>query len=180
MHDIYLFLMKILIKYIFIEVFLLANNILCLSLVQCPLTSQLLLLYYLLLYEDCRVTSSPPPAKGGAFAYSPSLFSQLPIRYLLSRAQRDQAMYAGESNKELFFVPQRYFTKSCHSLSHKDIFECIPVVDAVWIGKRSTYKIYQPYINHQKVNQHSIIFLKLCTCNLCPHSVYISTSVFAR
>ncbi|CAL4223863.1 unnamed protein product, partial [Meganyctiphanes norvegica] len=61
------------------------------------MTSQLLLLYYLLLYEDIRlnnmhilITSQRRP-----HSYSQNLFAQLPIRYLLSQAQKEQRLYAG-------------------------------------------------------------------------------------
>lgn len=61
------------------------------------MTSQLLLLYYLLLYEDIRlnnmqilITSQRRP-----HSYPQNLFAQLPIRYLLSQAQKEQRLYAG-------------------------------------------------------------------------------------
>lgn len=60
------------------------------------MTSQLLLLYYLLLYEDLRLTTQQQQQQHKQYTYSPDLFAQLPIRYLLSSAQRDQSMYGGE------------------------------------------------------------------------------------
>ncbi|XP_063858155.1 integrator complex subunit 2-like isoform X1 [Scylla paramamosain] len=61
------------------------------------MTSQLLLLYYLLLYEDVRLTNSHQllASSRRVLSYSPHLFAQLPIRYLLSHAQKEQRLYAG-------------------------------------------------------------------------------------
>ena len=59
--------------------------------VCCVLTSQLLLLYYLLHHEHLRLSLSSQCRQ-----YSPSLFSQLPIRYLLSKAQKNHHLYGGE------------------------------------------------------------------------------------
>ncbi|XP_076045426.1 integrator complex subunit 2 [Oratosquilla oratoria] len=67
----------------------------------CPvvsvMTAQLLLLYYLLLYEDMRLNSMHQLAMHNrrVYSYSPHLFAQLPIRYLLTHAQREQRLYAG-------------------------------------------------------------------------------------
>ncbi|XP_053643818.1 integrator complex subunit 2 isoform X2 [Cherax quadricarinatus] len=61
------------------------------------MTSQLLLLYYLLLYEDMRLNNTHQLLANSrrVHSYSPHLFAQLPIRYLLSHAQREQRLYAG-------------------------------------------------------------------------------------
>ncbi|XP_068239156.1 integrator complex subunit 2 isoform X2 [Palaemon carinicauda] len=61
------------------------------------MTSQLLLLYYLLLYEDVRLNNTHQLITNNRriHSYSPHLFAQLPIRYLLSHAQREQRLYAG-------------------------------------------------------------------------------------
>lgn len=61
------------------------------------MTSQLLLLYYLLLYEDVRLSNSHQllSCARRIHIYSPHLFAQLPIRYLLSHAQKEQRLYAG-------------------------------------------------------------------------------------
>ncbi|KAL0266334.1 UNVERIFIED_CONTAM: hypothetical protein PYX00_008909 [Menopon gallinae] len=61
------------------------------------LTSQLLLLYYLLLYEDTRLTNSSAFIAAGkrVVSYSAEFMSELPIKYLLQQAQKDQSSYAG-------------------------------------------------------------------------------------
>ncbi|XP_071540671.1 integrator complex subunit 2 isoform X2 [Panulirus ornatus] len=61
------------------------------------MTSQLLLLYYLLLYEDVRLNNTHQLLANSrrVHSYSPHLFTQLPIRYLLSHAQKEQRLYAG-------------------------------------------------------------------------------------
>ncbi|KAK7081370.1 hypothetical protein SK128_014730, partial [Halocaridina rubra] len=61
------------------------------------MTSQLLLLYYLLLYEDVRLNNTHQllTTNHRVLSYSPHLFAQLPIRYLLSHAQREQRLYGG-------------------------------------------------------------------------------------
>ncbi|BES96047.1 integrator complex subunit [Nesidiocoris tenuis] len=57
------------------------------------LTSQLLMLYYLLHYEDVRLSTSATNRK--VKAYSQEFLAELPIKYLLQQAQRDQASYGG-------------------------------------------------------------------------------------
>jgi integrator complex subunit 2 len=61
------------------------------------LTPQLLLLYYLLLYEDCRLTNAHILASFNRKIkiYSPEFMSELPIKYLLHHAQKDQSSYSG-------------------------------------------------------------------------------------
>ncbi|CAG9832502.1 unnamed protein product [Diabrotica balteata] len=63
------------------------------------LTPQLLLLYYLLLYEDCRLNNAllNLMASGGRKIkkYTPEFMSELPIKYLLHHAQKDQSSYSG-------------------------------------------------------------------------------------
>ncbi|KAG1673893.1 Integrator complex subunit 2 [Nymphon striatum] len=61
------------------------------------LTSQLLLLYYLMLYEDCRLMNMKNIVNSGykVKCYSDQLLSQLPIKYLLQQAQKEQQNYAG-------------------------------------------------------------------------------------
>lgn len=61
------------------------------------LTSQLLLLYYLLLYEDVRLTNTHSYIQAGrkVKSYSTEFLSELPIKYLLQQAQKDQQSYAG-------------------------------------------------------------------------------------
>lgn len=61
------------------------------------LTSQLLLLYYLLLYEDIRLANMHSHFLAGRKikSYSAEFLSELPIKYLLQQAQKDQQSYAG-------------------------------------------------------------------------------------
>lgn len=61
------------------------------------LASQLLLLYYLLLYEDIRLTNAPALIVSGRKikSYSAGFLSELPIKYLLHQAQKDQMSYGG-------------------------------------------------------------------------------------
>lgn len=74
-----------------------ANSISGSTPVASVMTSQLLLLYYLLLYEDVRLSNSHQllSCARRIHIYSPHLFAQLPIRYLLSHAQKEQRLYAG-------------------------------------------------------------------------------------
>lgn len=64
---------------------------------EASLTPQLLLLYYLLLYEDCRLTNAHALAASHRKIkiYSPEFLSELPIKYLLHHAQKDQSSYSG-------------------------------------------------------------------------------------
>ncbi|CAH1986857.1 unnamed protein product [Acanthoscelides obtectus] len=61
------------------------------------LTPQLLLLYYLLLYEDFRLSNAHALASSGRKIkrYTPEFMSELPIKYLLHHAQKDQSSYSG-------------------------------------------------------------------------------------
>ncbi|XP_076254757.1 integrator complex subunit 2 isoform X2 [Rhynchophorus ferrugineus] len=61
------------------------------------LTPQLLLLYYLLLYEDCRLNNAHLLASSGKKIkqYTSEFMSELPIKYLLHHAQKDQSSYSG-------------------------------------------------------------------------------------
>ncbi|XP_045468840.1 integrator complex subunit 2 [Harmonia axyridis] len=60
------------------------------------LTPQLLLLYYLLLYEDCRLNNAQVLAVHNRKVkiYSSEFMSELPIKYLLHHAQKDQSSYS--------------------------------------------------------------------------------------
>lgn len=64
---------------------------------ETSLTPQLLLLYYLLLYEDCRLSNAHTLAvsQRKIKIYSPEFLSELPIKYLLHHAQKDQSSYSG-------------------------------------------------------------------------------------
>nr|CAG4651591.1 EOG090X0154 [Triops cancriformis] len=70
------------------------------------ITAQLLLLYYLMLYEDIRLTNWKTYliAGIGVKVYPPQLLSQLPIRYLLGQAEKDQQLYAGLFSPLLRFL----------------------------------------------------------------------------
>lgn len=61
------------------------------------LTPQLLLLYYLLLYEDCRLNNAHTLATSTRKIkrYTPEFMADLPIKYLLHHAQKDQSSYSG-------------------------------------------------------------------------------------
>ncbi|CAB3231134.1 unnamed protein product [Arctia plantaginis] len=61
------------------------------------LASQLLLIYYLLLYEDVRLSNAATLIANGrkVKSYSAAFLSELPIKYLLHRAQKDQMSYGG-------------------------------------------------------------------------------------
>lgn len=70
------------------------------------LTSQLLLLYYLLLYEDIRLANSSAFIAAGkhVMRYSSEFLSELPIKYLLQQAQKDQSSFAGKGNLQNRFL----------------------------------------------------------------------------
>ncbi|XP_028176807.1 integrator complex subunit 2 [Ostrinia furnacalis] len=59
------------------------------------LASQLLLIYYLLLYEDVRLANAATLIANGrkVKSYSAAFLSELPIKYLLHQAQKDQLSY---------------------------------------------------------------------------------------
>lgn len=63
---------------------------------ETSLTPQLLLLYYLLLYEDGRLNNAHHLAVSGRKIkiYTPEFMSELPIKYLLHHAQKDQMSYS--------------------------------------------------------------------------------------
>ena len=67
-------------------------------------TAQLLLLYYVLLYEDTRLSQVKNYLLAGISikSYSQSFFAELPIRYLVSQAGKEQHLYAGML---YFFAP---------------------------------------------------------------------------
>lgn len=60
------------------------------------LTAQLLLLYYLLHYEDVRMNNLQVVDRDKIKSYSTEFLSELPIKYLLQQAQRNQQSFAGE------------------------------------------------------------------------------------
>lgn len=61
------------------------------------LTSQLLLLYYLLLYEDIRLSNMVNilNSERNVKSYSTEFLSELPIKYLLQQAQKNQHEFGG-------------------------------------------------------------------------------------
>ncbi|KAG4078401.1 hypothetical protein HA402_013112 [Bradysia odoriphaga] len=66
------------------------------SLGQPSISSQLLLLYYLLLYEDVRLNMATIIANCRKVkSYSTEFLSELPIKYLLQQAQKNQHDYGG-------------------------------------------------------------------------------------
>lgn len=67
------------------------------TIIETSLTPQLLLLYYLLLYEDLRLNNAQSLVASGrkVMTYSPEFMSELPIKYLLHQAQKNQQSYAG-------------------------------------------------------------------------------------
>ncbi|RXG68957.1 Integrator complex subunit 2 [Armadillidium vulgare] len=78
--------------------------------VSSVMTSQLLLLYYLLLYEDMRLSNMHQIVASNrrVHTYSPYLFAQLPIRYLLTNTQREQKLYAGVFSSLLKLLVTHY------------------------------------------------------------------------
>lgn len=63
--------------------------------VNANITSQLLLLYYLLLYEDVRLCNMTNLLQNGrkVKSYTTEFLSELPIKYLLQQAQKNQIEY---------------------------------------------------------------------------------------
>lgn len=63
------------------------------------LAPQLLILYYVLLYEDNRLTNCRNLVHGGKIfkSYSGKLFSQIPIKFLLQEAQKNQNQCGGNN-----------------------------------------------------------------------------------
>ena len=68
---------------------------------QYSVTAQLLLLYYVLLYEDTRLAHVKNYLQSGitVHSYSQTFFAELPIRYLISQAGRQQHLYGGKQLK---------------------------------------------------------------------------------
>lgn len=74
-----------------------AESITDINLDKPTLASQLLLIYYLLLYEDVRLSNTATLLANGrkVKSYSAAFLSELPIKYLLHQAQKDQLSYGG-------------------------------------------------------------------------------------
>ena len=74
--------------------------------VNANVTSQLLLLYYLLLYEDVRLCNMTNLLQNGRKikSYSTEFLSELPIKYLLQQAQKNQIELNWKGKKKIFPV----------------------------------------------------------------------------
>ncbi|XP_054712295.1 integrator complex subunit 2-like [Uloborus diversus] len=74
------------------------------------LSSQLLLLYYLLLYEDTRLSNMKNILLSDRKVkrYSPQFIAQIPIFYLIQRAQKDQEQFAGLFSPLLRLLTMHY------------------------------------------------------------------------
>ena len=60
-------------------------------------TAQLAILYYILLYEDTRLSSGRnlPPGRSAPLRYSAELLADLPLKFLLGRAESRQSQLEG-------------------------------------------------------------------------------------
>uniref|UniRef100_A0A1I8PBM4 Integrator complex subunit 2 n=1 Tax=Stomoxys calcitrans TaxID=35570 RepID=A0A1I8PBM4_STOCA len=78
--------------------------------VQCPLTAQLLMLYYLVLYEDTRISNLSNAALSGRKLkeYTNSFLSELPMKYLLQKAQQFHNEYVGIFHPLLRLIVSNY------------------------------------------------------------------------
>lgn len=78
--------------------------------VKCSITSQLLILYYLVLYEDVRLTNIVNTAAGGRKLkeYCNSFLSELPMKYLLQKAQQYHDSYVGLFHPLLRLIISNY------------------------------------------------------------------------
>ncbi|XP_067638477.1 integrator complex subunit 2 [Eurosta solidaginis] len=78
--------------------------------ISCPLTAQLLILYYLVLYEDTRLsnTHNQNMALRKVKEYSNSFLAELPMKYLLQKAEQYQNDYAGLFHPLLRLIISNY------------------------------------------------------------------------
>lgn len=78
--------------------------------VKCNLTAQLLILYYLVLYEDTRLsnTHSQSTAVRKIKEYSNNFLAELPMKYLLQKAEQYQNDYAGLFHPLLRLIISNY------------------------------------------------------------------------
>ncbi|KAI8116103.1 Integrator complex subunit 2 [Lucilia cuprina] len=78
--------------------------------VQCPLTAQLLILYYLVLYEDTRISNLSNAALSGRKVkeYTNNFLSELPMKYLLQKAQHYHNEYVGIFHPLLRLIVSNY------------------------------------------------------------------------
>jgi len=58
-------------------------------------TTQLCMLYYVLLYEDSRLGSARPGCRAPPARYTADLLADLPVKFLLGQAERQQGMFEG-------------------------------------------------------------------------------------
>ena len=67
------------------------------TVIEYSITTQLLLLYYALLYEDTRLSQVKSYLQSGINVpcYSQTFFAELPIRYLVNQAEKEQHLYEG-------------------------------------------------------------------------------------
>lgn len=78
--------------------------------IQCPLTAQLLILYYLVLYEDTRIANLSNAALSGRKIkeYTNNFLSELPMKYLLQKAQQYHNEYVGIFHPLLRLIVSNY------------------------------------------------------------------------
>lgn len=78
--------------------------------VQCPLSAQLLILYYLVLYEDTRINNLTNAALTGRKIkeYTNNFLSELPMKYLLQKAQQYHNEYVGIFHPLLRLIVSNY------------------------------------------------------------------------
>ncbi|XP_036319768.1 integrator complex subunit 2 [Rhagoletis pomonella] len=78
--------------------------------VKCSLTAQLLILYYLVLYEDTRLCNTHNQSLAGKKIkeYSNNFLAELPMKYLLQKAEQYQIDYAGLFHPLLRLIISNY------------------------------------------------------------------------
>ena len=76
--------------------------------VQCPLTAQLLILYYLVLYEDTRIANLSALNGRKIKEYTNNFLSELPMKYLLQKAQQYHNEYVGIFHPLLRLIVSNY------------------------------------------------------------------------
>ncbi|XP_012161809.1 integrator complex subunit 2 [Ceratitis capitata] len=77
--------------------------------IKCPLTAQLLILYYLVLYEDTRIFNTHSQSVGRKVReYSNNFLAELPMKYLLQKAEQYQNDYAGLFHPLLRLIISNY------------------------------------------------------------------------
>lgn len=139
---------------------------------QTSLTPQLLLLYYLLLYEDVRLNNAQNLAASGKkiVTYSAEFMGELPIKYLLHQAQKDQHLYAGLFGPLLKLLATHF----PHLALVEDWLDDLSVVNEVHESYISELEVIQVFENLEispyktaKVLQH---FLKKEPIDIWPYA----------